>query len=142
MIDISKWNTNNILFLDCVFFNCCSLISLPDISKWNIFNNNINIDYLNNYIDKLDNYVDNYLSKLDDDMKMDTLEIDAILNQIMKNNLYLGNYYSFQIKLPKIKIIEVIKEIKEIKKIYNSKVKYNTMNGLFAGCSSIYSLNL
>ena len=58
--------------------------------------------------------------------------------QIMKNNLYFGNYYSFQIKLPKINIIGVNKEIKEIKKINNvSKVKNNTMNDLFAGCSSL-----
>jgi len=28
------------------FFKCSSLISLPDISKWKIFNSNINISYL------------------------------------------------------------------------------------------------
>ena len=36
--DISKWDTNNIQFMDDLFSNCLSLKSLPDISKWNIKN--------------------------------------------------------------------------------------------------------
>jgi len=28
--------------MNALFFNCSSLISLPDISNWNIFNSNIN----------------------------------------------------------------------------------------------------
>ena len=39
--DISKWNLNNIVSLKFVFFKCSSLTSLPDISKWNIFNSNL-----------------------------------------------------------------------------------------------------
>jgi len=40
--DISKWNTNNVTDMKGIFSNCKSLISLPDISKWNT-NNLINI---------------------------------------------------------------------------------------------------
>ena len=34
--DISKWNTNNIKNMSLMFNECSSLSSLPDISKWNI----------------------------------------------------------------------------------------------------------
>ena len=34
--DISKWNTSKIKSMDLVFCDCTSLISLPDISKWDI----------------------------------------------------------------------------------------------------------
>ena len=34
--DISKWNTNNIIDMGHMFDGCSSLSSLPDISKWNI----------------------------------------------------------------------------------------------------------
>ena len=33
--DLSKWNTNNVKNMGCMFYVCSSLISLPDISKWN-----------------------------------------------------------------------------------------------------------
>ena len=36
MPDISKWNTNNVTNMSCMFFLCTSLEILPDISKWNI----------------------------------------------------------------------------------------------------------
>ena len=36
--DISKWNTNNITNMSYMFYNCSSLLSLPDISKWNTNN--------------------------------------------------------------------------------------------------------
>ena len=36
--DISKWNTNNVKDMQCMFYNCSSLSSLPDISKWNTNN--------------------------------------------------------------------------------------------------------
>ena len=34
--DISKWNTSNFIEMIGLFFSCSSLVSLPDISKWNI----------------------------------------------------------------------------------------------------------
>ena len=33
--DISKWNANNFIFMRYMFSYCSSLSSLPDISKWN-----------------------------------------------------------------------------------------------------------
>ena len=40
--NISKWNTNNVTNMSHIFFGCSSLSSLPDISKWNT-NNVINM---------------------------------------------------------------------------------------------------
>ena len=36
--DISKWNTINVHDINSMFFNNTSLLTLPDISKWNIIN--------------------------------------------------------------------------------------------------------
>ena len=36
--DISKWNTSNVNSLNNMFYECFSIKSLPDISKWNIVN--------------------------------------------------------------------------------------------------------
>ena len=36
--DISKWNTSNVTNMCCMFYNCSSLLSLPDISNWNTSN--------------------------------------------------------------------------------------------------------
>ena len=43
--DISKWNTSNVEDMDFMFDGCNSLISLPDISKWNTSNVN-NMSYM------------------------------------------------------------------------------------------------
>ena len=39
--NISKWNTINVNEMQYMFYRCYSLISLPNISKWNTSNNNI-----------------------------------------------------------------------------------------------------
>ena len=36
--DLSKWNTSNVKYMSNLFSYCNSLISLPDISKWNTSN--------------------------------------------------------------------------------------------------------
>ena len=36
--DISKWNIKNIKNISCLFYGCLSLNSFPNISKWNIKN--------------------------------------------------------------------------------------------------------
>ena len=36
--DISKWNTSNVTNMEGMFYSCESLASLPDISKWNTSN--------------------------------------------------------------------------------------------------------
>ena len=38
--DLSKWNIKNIKYMTSAFNNCISLISLPDISNWK--NNAVN----------------------------------------------------------------------------------------------------
>ena len=43
--DISKWNTNNVTNMSCLFSGCSSLSSLPDISKWNT-NNVIDMSWM------------------------------------------------------------------------------------------------
>ena len=42
---ISNWNTNNVTNMSNIFFNCESLMFLPDISKWNT-NNITNMSYM------------------------------------------------------------------------------------------------
>ena len=34
--DISKWNTSNLKSMNELFYNCTSLINVPDLSKWKI----------------------------------------------------------------------------------------------------------
>ena len=36
--DISKWNIDNVKYLNGLFYECSSLKELPDISKWDINN--------------------------------------------------------------------------------------------------------
>ena len=43
--DISKWNTNNATDMSYMFYNCSSLKTLPEISKWNT-NNVIDLKYM------------------------------------------------------------------------------------------------
>ena len=43
--DISKWNIKYVTNMDYMFRGCSSLISLPDISKWDI-KYVINMDYI------------------------------------------------------------------------------------------------
>ena len=33
--DISKWNIDNATSMSCLFYGCSKLESLPDLSKWN-----------------------------------------------------------------------------------------------------------
>ena len=42
---ISKWNTNNVTDMYCMFNGCSSLSSVPDIPKWNT-NNTYNMQYM------------------------------------------------------------------------------------------------
>ena len=44
--DISKWNTEYVNNLSYLFYKCSSLESMPDISEWNIeYVNNITSQY-------------------------------------------------------------------------------------------------
>ena len=43
--DISKWNTNKVTEMSSIFYKCSSLLSLIDISKWNT-NNVVDMSYM------------------------------------------------------------------------------------------------
>ena len=104
--------------MNCLFFNCSSLIFLPDISKWDLFNFDINTVY-------------NYESKFEFSLKFINEEIiksfllSPDLNKSYDNDLYLNN---IQIKIPKLKSYK-IEEIK--KKILDGNYD---MKFFFAGC--------
>ena len=38
ILDLSKWNTNNVIYMNYMFYKCSSLTSFPYISKWNTKN--------------------------------------------------------------------------------------------------------
>ena len=106
--------------MNSAFFYCSSLISLPDISKWNIFNFNVNNDYLSfiNFFDE-------------DDIQNKFKIISKIFEKKYKNDIYLEN----------IKIITSLPKShkkEELKKFFENELY--TMNGLFAGCSLLKEL--
>ena len=108
--------------MNSLFFNCSSLISLPDISKLNIFNSNIN-----NFI----SYIEQIINSTNEDEIRKEFEMLSFLNKTFENDLYLGNV--------KCEIIESKSfDKKKFKKLILSGV--NNMNGLFAGCSSLQYL--
>ena len=55
--DISKWNTININDMSYMFYRCSSLSSLPEISKWNTNNVN-NMSYIFSYCSSLSSLPD------------------------------------------------------------------------------------
>ena len=64
--DLSKWDINNVKFMESILQNCSSLLYIPDISKWieknrkinisNIFQDCIFLSYLNDKINNNENY--------------------------------------------------------------------------------------
>ena len=113
-IDLSKiYSINNL------FFNCSSLISLPDISKWELFNSNIN-----NYDFDL-NLESKFSSELNDEEFLKSL-FPRIVSY--HNDIYLDN---IMIVLPKLNSYK--KE--EMKQFFLNGIY--KMDRLFAGCSSL-----
>ena len=58
--NISKWNAFNLGNINYLFFGCISLISIPDISKWN---NNNNLTNINHIFDNCFNILNTNLNK-------------------------------------------------------------------------------
>ena len=52
--DISKWDTKKVTNISFMFSGCSSLISLPDISKWNTSN----VDAMNDMFNECHNVHD------------------------------------------------------------------------------------
>ena len=114
--------------MQVVFFNCSSLISLPDISNWNIFNSNIRTSYIESLLnlkDKAEDEAENI-----DNIEKNFNSIPA--KKIIRfNSIYLGDICFERYAHKSYK-----KE--ELKKSYLSSA-YN-MRSLFAGCSSLQYL--
>ena len=68
--------------MNSLFFNCSSLISLPDISKLNIFNSNIN-----NFI----SYIEQIINSTNEDEIRKEFEMLSFLNTTFENDFFLGN---------------------------------------------------
>ena len=71
--NISKWNTNNLADMKYLFSDCFSISILPDISKWNNYNGN-DINLIPDY-NKL-----NDLSNLDFFIMSDTQECQKMFD--------------------------------------------------------------
>jgi len=56
--DISKWNTYNVKNMSYMFYGCKSLLSIPDLSKWDISN----VKYMDNMFEGCDSLIS---SKID-----------------------------------------------------------------------------
>ena len=107
--DISKWNTSNVTNMNNMFYGCKSLISLPDISKWNI-SKVTNISYML--------YLCKSLLSLSDISKWNTSNVKEM------NNLLYG--------------CESLISLPDISKWNTSNV--SDMSYMFYGCKSLISL--
>ena len=107
--DISEWNTINVNDMSCMFSGCTSLSSLPDISKWNTSNvTNMNCMFSNC----------TSLISLPDISKWDTSNLTNIG--------FIFSRCSSLVSLP------------DISKWNTSKI--NNIAGIFSGCTSLISL--
>ena len=107
--DISKWNTNNVIDMSRMFYNCWSLISLSDISKWSTKNVN-NMSQIFSNCQSLKSFPD--ISKWNTDNV---------------NNMSFMFYYC-----------KSLKSIPDISK-WNTKNVHN-MRGMIYNCWSLISL--
>ena len=107
--DISKWDTKNVIYMSSMFSGCSSLISLPDISKWDI--NNVN--YISGMFCRCSSLI-----SLPDISKWKTNNVIYMISMF--------NGCSSLISLP------------DISKWNIENVTY--MNSMFSGCSSLISL--
>ena len=107
--NISKWNAVNVSDIQYMFYNCSSLSTLPDISKWNT----INITHMNSLL-----YNCTLLSSLPDISKLNTF------NVIDMSYMFCN--------------CKSITSLPDIPKWNTNNVK--DMSYMFCGCSSLVSL--
>ena len=113
--DISKWNTNKVINMSYMFYNCSSLLLLPDISKWNT-NNVTDMSYMF--------YNCSSLSSLPDISKWNTSNVTDM------SALFSG--YSSLISLPDKSKLKAYKETN----LSNINMFYN----MYYDCLSLLSL--
>ena len=112
--------------LDCLFFDCQSLIFLPDISNWYIFNDNINLDGIIDDMKKTKK-IRKFRENLLDLNASELSQIpEAFYNFENKPNI-CSPYFDLNIK-PGEDYINLIEN------------KKFTLTGIFAGCSSLKEL--
>ena len=133
--DISKWNINKVSDLSGVFYNCKSLISLPDISKWNIKN----VTHLS-----LMFYNCSSLIFLPDISKWNTYNVEY-MNQLFANCSSLKSLPDIS-KWDVRNVVDISKIFFNCSSILNFPdiSKWNTnnlkhINSLFENCSSLLS---
>ena len=107
--DISKWNTYNVTDMSCMFSDCNKLSSLPDISKWDTSN----VTNMNSIF-----YYCNALTSLPDISKWNTSKVTN-MNSLFSNCISLTS-------LP------------DLSKWDTSKV--TNMRAMFHYCNALYSL--
>ena len=95
-------NTNNVTDINGLFYNCSSLKSLPDISKWNT-NNVINMDGLFYNCSSL-----NYLPDISKFKTDNLIDIRAIFGEC-SSLLEIPDISKWFINLKKISIEEIVK---------------------------------
>ena len=107
--DMSKWNTSNVENMKYMFYNCASITSMPDISRWNT----TNVKFMNNMFGKCSS-----LLSMPDLSKWNTSNVKD-----MSSMFY---YCSSLMSLPDISKWNIM--------------KVNNMANMFEGCSSIKSM--
>ena len=134
--DISKWDTNNVKIMDSIFYGCSSLISLPDISKWKT--NNVKI--MNSIF-----YGCSSLISLPDISKWKTNNVNNM------NSMFSG--CSSLISLPDLSRWNT-NNVNDINYMFSGCLSLislpnlsrwninnvNDMNSMFSGCSSLINL--
>ena len=107
--DISNWNTSNVINMSYLFDGCNSLLSLPDISKWNVSKV---VDF---------NYMLYNCKSL--------LSLPDISNWIISDSIYLSGVFT------KCKSLSSLPDISkwDISKVID-------ISSLFSGCESLLSL--
>jgi len=130
---------NNIINMSCMFYECSSLLSIPDISKWNT-SNIINMNYLFGkcenieYIPDISNWDTSNVKYLHGIfMECKSLKLLPDISKWNTSNVILmGGIFTDLSSLSSISIEEAVEYEKKGKKIF--------LSGMFGGCSSLISL--
>ena len=93
--DISKWNTNNVTDIFEMFEGCTSLSSFPDISKWNINKiKNINVSdmFSSSFLKEEFSNFNNFSNKNNLNKINNSLDSEKYSEENNNNNKNLFNY--------------------------------------------------
>ena len=94
--DISKWNVNNLETINNIFKGCSSLLSFPNISKWN-FLNIIHQNNINNLIEDSLSSKNSSNIEIKNFIDSDNINSSSFLNNQDNSNLNLNKEYKIEI---------------------------------------------